>query len=53
MKLSEPGAELSALEKLPLFHGGVPGDVVPVDEFPRGDFTHFHSTAFKNKRKTK
>ena len=48
------------MEKLPLFHGGVPvaargGGVqlVAVDEVTRGDFTHFHSTSFKNKGKTK
>ena len=48
------------MEKLPLFYGGVPvaaggGGVqlVAVDEVTRGDFTHFHSTSFKNKGKTK
>ena len=53
-KLSEPGAEPSAMEKLPLFHGGVPaggqgggGELVAVDEVTRGDFTRFHSTSFK------
>ena len=49
------------MEKLPLFYGGVPvaaaggrgGQLVAVDEVTRGDFTHFHSTSFKNKGKTK